>query len=121
MKLFIPMIGSAIALSLGGILLINKVPFIISLGTLIAVLLFLTSSLLIYKEHKSGYYLGLVLSILSILASATSTTHDRALLAFGSSLYISILDILMLLGFYFFPVLYIILFAKKLKRSMTNK
>ncbi|QIW25102.1 hypothetical protein EWF20_13795 [Sulfolobus sp. S-194] len=121
MKLFIPMIGSAIVLSIGGILLINKVPLIISLGTLIAVLLFLISFLLIYKEYKAGYYLGLVLSILAILSSVTSTTHDKALLAFGSSLYISILDILMLLGFYLFPVLYIILFAKKLKRSMTNK
>ena len=121
MKLYIPLIGSAISLGIGGILLLHVVPFLISLGTLVAILLLLLSALLIAKNYKVGEYLGLILSILAILASATSSVHDEALLKFGTSLYISILDILMVLGFYLFPVLYIALFAKKLKRSMKYK
>ncbi|BFH72718.1 hypothetical protein SJAV_06620 [Sulfurisphaera javensis] len=121
MKLFIPLIGSAISLGIGGILLFSIVPFILSIGTIIAVSLFLISAYLIYKDVKIGYYLGFVLSLLAIISSATSTTHDKALLSFGSSFFISILNILMILGFYIFPLTYIILFAKKLKRSLTNK
>jgi len=121
MKLYIPLIGSAISLGIGGILLLHVVPFFISLGTLVAILLFLFSAFLVSKNYKTGEYLGLLLSVLAILASATSTTHDNSLLKFGTSLYISVLDVLMVLGFYIFPILYIVLFAKKLKRSMTYK
>lgn len=121
MKLYTPLLGSAICLGIGGILLFHVVPLLISLGTLVAVIVLLLTSVAIAKGFKTGEYVGLAVSILAILGSASSTTHDNSLLKFGTSLFISVLDVLMVLGFYIFPVLYIILFAKKLKRSMTYK
>lgn len=119
-KLYIPLVGSAICFGIGGLLLIHTVPLILSIGTLIAIILFLFTSYLIYKGKKIGFYLGFLFSLTSILSSIVSYAHDKALLEFGSSIFISILDILMILGFYFFPFLYIILFAKELIRSFSN-
>ncbi|BCU69401.1 hypothetical protein [Stygiolobus caldivivus] len=111
MKLYYPLIFSAITIGLGTILLLNRVPIIITLGSVLDITLLLISSYFIYKNIKYSSLFGLIISVLQILGNSTDPTHLRALSEFGTTLYLSTLDVLMILSFYAFPLLYILLFS----------
>ncbi len=102
----IPLISSAVSLLIGGILLIGKVPNILTIGTMIVVVALILIAFFISK-YNNLVHVGGILGILAIISSATAPAHNEALLNFGKSAYISILDILMVLGFYIFPAIYI--------------
>ncbi|BDC18174.1 hypothetical protein [Acidianus sp. HS-5] len=102
----IPLVGSAVSLFIGGILLIGKVPSILTVGTMTVVVILIALTFLISK-YKILVHLGGILGILAIISSATAPAHNEALLNFGKSAYITVLDILMVLGFYIFPTIYI--------------
>ncbi len=107
---------SIISLIFGGILLLGKVPIILSIGTFSIVSLLLVLLILLNKFTITKYIL-LFLALLAIIASSVSTAHLNALEEIGSSEYITVLDILMILGFYVGPILYILSFIREnLKR-----
>ncbi|WP_246252961.1 hypothetical protein [Acidianus brierleyi] len=112
------LLGSSISLFIGGIMLIGKVPLILTISTLIIVIFLIYLAYSINsKKKKALINLGLVLGILSIIISATSPAHFNALKQFGNGYYITILDILMILGFYGFPLAYIIEWLTQMKKS----
>ncbi|WP_338599363.1 hypothetical protein V6M85_09800 [Sulfolobus tengchongensis] len=117
MKLmYLSLIISIISLFLGSVLLFNTVPRILISGTLIIVAFLVVSLFLINKYPKVRYVL-FFLAILAIVISSFSNAHLQALREFGQSTYITSLDILMILGFYVGPILYIIaLLRDNLKR-----
>ena len=100
------LLGSAFSLTIGGALLWNKVPFLISLGTMIAIFVLLL--LLLLSSNRYVALISAMIAGLEMFASATSSAHANALSEFGSSAFISTLDILMILGFYLFPLIIII-------------
>lgn len=119
MKLYFPIMASDVTIILGTILLLNKVPFLITVGSIIDIVLLTIAAYLIYKGIKYSDVLGFVLSIIQILGNSTDPVHLRALNEFGTTLYLSILDILMVLSFYVFPLTYITMFLMKRKSPVT--
>uniref|UniRef100_A0A2U9IKP6 Uncharacterized protein n=1 Tax=Acidianus sulfidivorans JP7 TaxID=619593 RepID=A0A2U9IKP6_9CREN len=113
------LISSAVSLIIGGILLIHHVPDILTISTFIVVIILFILSFLILKGFKSAIHIGGILGILAIISSSASSAHLTALSQFGSSIYISVLDILMILGFYLFPIIYLYFWVTKLiKKSI---
>ncbi len=97
-------------------MLFNTVPRIFTIGTL-AIVMFLIASLFLINKYNFLTYILFVLAILAIIISSSSGAHVQAFREFGESLYITALDILMILGFYVGPILYIVAFLKdNLKR-----
>jgi len=101
-------LGSAISLLIGSILLIGRVPIVLTIGSIIVVIILSLSAALILKGYKSPRVVVLVIMLLLIISSTASPAHLSSLALFGSSIYITVLDTLMILGFYVFPILYII-------------
>ncbi|MEM1645089.1 MAG: hypothetical protein QXL96_04330 [Ignisphaera sp.] len=108
MTIFI--IGTAISLLIGSILLIGKVPLFLTIGSFIVVGALIVFTFLILRGKATFGYVTLAVMILLIISSSISNAHLAALQSFGSSLYIIVIDILMVLGFYIFPILYIVTF-----------
>lgn len=94
-------------------MLLDRVPTILSISTFIVVVILLALAFFIYKGYSIAIHIGGVLGILAIISSATARSHNTALLEFGTSTYITILDILMILGFYLFPAIYIYFWIRK--------
>ncbi|QGA55165.1 hypothetical protein GFS03_11570 [Sulfolobus sp. E5-1-F] len=117
MKLiYFSLILTAISLLIGSIMLLNLVPRILTIGTL-AIVAFLIISLFTINKYAVLKYILLILAILAIIISSSSKAHIQAFREFGQSLYITTLDILMILGFYVGPILYIVaLFRDNLKK-----
>ncbi|MEM3268993.1 MAG: hypothetical protein QXZ61_00880 [Saccharolobus sp.] len=106
------LILTIIALTFGGFLLIGKVPLFLSIGTFSVVIILLVS-LFIMDRYNVVKYVLFVLAIGAMISSSTSIAHIRALEEIGQSNYITILDILMILGFYVGPILYIVGLVKE--------
>ncbi len=105
------LLSSSINLAIGGVLLYSFVPIMLMFLTYIAVAIL---AVVAYLIEKKGYAkvvkVGAILAIISIIISASSPAHDKALLMFGSNKMITILDVLMVLGFYAFPAIYLFAF-----------
>ena len=122
MKLYYPLIGSIITITLGAILLYSHVPLIITIGSMIDIGILSLTTYLLYKGVKYAETLGLAISLLQIVGNSLDPVHMKALLSFGSSIYISVLDVLMILSFYAFPLLYILLFINsRIRRDLSNR
>lgn len=115
------LILSGFCLTIGGILLIGKIPYLLTISTFIVVLVLVTLAIMIIRGYTFSIHLGAILGIMAIISSATSTAHNIALLKFGSSLYITTLDILMVLGFYLFPAIYIFIWISQYVRKRREK
>ncbi|MEM0011793.1 MAG: hypothetical protein QXY87_02550 [Saccharolobus sp.] len=117
MKLiYFSLILTAVSLLVGSIMLLNFVPRIFTVGTLVIVV-FLITSLFLINKYRFLKYILFILAILAIIISSSSGAHIQAFREFGQSLYITVLDVLMILGFYVGPILYIIaLLRDNLKR-----
>ncbi|MEB2792531.1 MAG: hypothetical protein LRS41_00535 [Caldisphaeraceae archaeon] len=103
-------IGSIVSLAIGGVLLYGLVPITLTFLTYIAVAILAVVAYLIEKGYAKAVKVGAILAIISIIISASSPAHDKALLMFGSNKMITILDVLMVLGFYAFPAIYLFAF-----------
>ncbi|MCG3108349.1 hypothetical protein L3N51_00630 [Metallosphaera sp. J1] len=119
------LLGSAICLSIGGYLLLGVVPSILTAMTYVVVIVLLALSYLVEKGIAWALNLGFILGILAILSSSLSQAHMQALSQFGSSPRITILDALMVMGFYVFPVVYIVFWvrgrASRKSRDLMNQ
>ncbi|MCE4608638.1 MAG: hypothetical protein F7B61_06765 [Caldisphaeraceae archaeon] len=103
-------IGSIVSLAIGGVLLYGLVPITLTFLTYIAVAILAVVAYFIEKGYAKAVKVGAILAIISIIISASSPAHDKALLMFGSNKMITILDVLMVLGFYAFPAIYLFAF-----------
>ncbi len=106
------LLGSAVCLAIGGYLLLGTVPSLLSVSTYVVVLVLLILSYLIERGITWALNLGVILGIMAILSSSLSQAHLQALSQLGSSPRITLLDILMVMGFYVFPIAYISLWVK---------
>nr|MEB2792432.1 hypothetical protein [Caldisphaeraceae archaeon] len=88
------LLSSSINLAIGGVLLYSFVPIMLMFLTYIAVAIL---AVVAYLIEKKGYAkvvkVGAILAIISIIISASSPAHDKALLMFGSNKMITILDV----------------------------
>ncbi|BBG24719.1 hypothetical protein [Sulfuracidifex tepidarius] len=114
------LLGSAVALAMGGLLLFRVVPPLVTGGTVVALAVLISLFMLASRKHIP--LISTLIGGLEIVTSAISGAHDRALAEFGSSSFISAVDILMVLGFYIFPLLTVIggLMAEK-NNIISNK
>ena len=103
------LLGSAVALALGGYLLIGVVPLFLTVGTYVEVVLLLLSYAL--YERSPFRVLAHVLNVL-LLATFFSPAHFKAYAEFGRDAWITALDLLSFLAFGVFPVLYFFLLLR---------
>ncbi|QCO31196.1 hypothetical protein DFR88_03655 [Metallosphaera sedula] len=92
--------------------MLGTVPSLLSVSTYVVVLVLLILSYLIERGITWALNLGVILGIMAILSSSLSQAHLQALSQLGSSPSITLLDILMVMGFYVFPIAYISLWVK---------
>ncbi|MDT7875304.1 MAG: hypothetical protein RQ872_01120 [Sulfolobaceae archaeon] len=109
-KLYLPLIGSAISIVIGSILLIGKVPVILTIGSGVSSTILFLIAYLISRGYKMAEYLGLLLTFLEIVSTSLTPAHINSILEFGSSVYVSVIDVFTVLAFYLFPIIYIIYF-----------
>lgn len=108
--LFSYMAGSVLFVSVGALLLhVNSlVPVTLTYATTGAVIILAVDAAFVYRDSRLAINLGVVLSIAAILSSLASPAHLHAMTEIMGGGLISLLDILEILGFYLFPVLYIV-------------
>lgn len=111
------LLGSAFSLLLGGILLYaySLAPLVIVSGGWVIAALLVGLSVYVHRSNRLAVNISTILGIISIVTSPLIPAHTGALLGFGSTLKITLLDTLQILGFYVFPALFIILRFAKLR------
>ncbi|MEM3655745.1 MAG: hypothetical protein QXP58_04415 [Thermoprotei archaeon] len=115
--------GSALSLSMGGLLLYVyrlATPAILSGGWVIAILL-VCLGVYVLRLNVLAINISTILGILSIVVSPLIPAHREVLPGFGSTPIITLLDTLQILGFYVFPAIFIVLRFVKLKTNRPNK
>jgi hypothetical protein len=105
------LIASAISLTLGGILLFYYalVPTVLVLTTFIAVLILLLLSTYVVKRNINAINIATILGVAAPIISYFTPSHVGVLEQIGTGGLISLLGVLQLLGFYVFPITYVIL------------
>jgi hypothetical protein len=112
--LFYSLILSAILLLLGSIMLINRVPYILTLSSFILSFILIITSYFIYNRNIIAEFIGLFLSIILIISSSISQAHIKALLDINLYNFSNfLLVIIMVFAFYVFPIIYIAIFLIK--------
>jgi hypothetical protein len=117
------LLASAIFLTFGGILLyINAlVPIILVETTLAAVIVLFILSYFVSKGNMVSINIATILGVIAPIMSYFTPAHVGVLEQIGTGGLISLLGVLQLLGFYLFPILYVILriaFNGKLKHPV---
>lgn len=102
---------SAISLSLGGYLLYvhSLVPIYLVETTLIAVIILFVLSYFVAKGNALSINISTILGIVAPIMSAFTPAHVGVLQQIGSGGLISFLGMLQLVGFYVFPITFVIL------------
>lgn len=105
------MVLSAICLVIGAVLLrfFSLVPLYLTETTIIAVFAILIVAHFVRKGYTLAANVGLVLALLSIIVSAVSPGHDAAILKIFTDPVLTVLDVLEIMGFYLFPLAFIVL------------
>jgi hypothetical protein len=114
------LLGSAISLSIGGYLLyVNSlVPMVLVDTTIIAVIILYIMSYFVAKGNIISVNVSTVLGVIAPIMSASTPAHVGVLEQIATGGLISFLGILQLVGFYLFPIGFVILrvvFRSKLK------
>jgi len=117
------LLASALSLTFGGILLYvyALVPVILVETTLAAVIVLFILSYFVSRGNMVSINIATILGIIAPVMSYLTPAHVGVLEQIGSGGLISLLGILQLLGFYLFPILYVILrivFNGKLKHPV---
>ena len=105
------LLGSALCLSAGDILLYSKnlvPPFLVEL-TAAAVAIIIPLSFFVYKKNLVAINLSTALGIIAPFTSLSTPAHIAVLLSFGQNLLLSVLGLLQFLGFYLFPISFVIM------------
>jgi hypothetical protein len=118
------LIGSVVTLTLGGFLLYyySLVPIVLILTTFVAVLVLLLLSTYVIKGNVTAINIATILGVLAPIMSYFTPAHVGVLEQIGTGGLISLLGVLQLLGFYVFPILYVLLrivFYQKIGRKVT--
>lgn len=108
-KLGIYMVLSSIFVAWGAYLLRKNslVPLELTLATSLAVFIVLLTAFFVFSGSRLAINLGIVLSVAAIASSLSSPAHLHAMSQIFNGGIISLLDVLEILGFYLFPILYI--------------
>jgi hypothetical protein len=119
------LIASALSLGVGGVFLYaySLVPDILIETTLVAVAILLLLSYYVSRKNMLSINISTVLGVVAPILSYSTPAHVGVLEQIGSGGLISFLGILQLLGFYIFPILYVILrlaFHGTLKKQIDN-
>jgi hypothetical protein len=119
------LIASAISLTLGGILLFYYalVPTVLVLTTFIAVLILFLLSAYVAKRNIIAINLATILGVAAPIMSYFTPSHVGVLEQIGTGGLISILGVLQLLGFYVFPIVFVILrlvFYQRIRRKLVS-
>jgi hypothetical protein len=104
------LLGSALCLSAGGMLLYSKnlvPPFLLEL-TAAAVAVIVPLSFFVYKKNLASINLSTLLGVIAPFTSISTPAHIAVLLSFGQNLLLSVLGLLQFLGFYLFPISFVI-------------
>jgi len=115
------LLASATSLTFGGILLYiySLVPIILVETTLAAVIVLFILSYFVSKGNIGSINIATILGVIAPIMSYFTPAHVGVLEQIGTGGLISLLGILQILGFYLFPILYVILrivFNGKLKQ-----
>jgi hypothetical protein len=90
-------------------------PLITVTGGWVIAALLIALSVYVLRANRVAVNISTLLGILSIITSPLIPAHTGALLDFGSTPKITLLDTLQILGFYVFPTVFIVLRFTKLK------
>lgn len=83
------------------------------------ILVFITS-IFVYRGSRLAMNFAVILSVAAIVSSLASPAHFQAMEKITQGGLISLLDILEILGFYLFPLMYIIMrFSSRGRRGAT--
>jgi len=114
------LVTSALSLTFGGILLYiySLVPLVLVETTFAAVVVLFVLSYFVSKGNMVSINIATILGVIAPIMSYFTPAHVGVLEQIGTGGLITLLGILQLLGFYLFPILYVILrvvFNGKLK------
>ena len=86
----------------------SLVPLSLSAVTVLTVCVLVTLSWFVQRGSSVALNLSTALGVLSVIVSLIIPAHAAALDQFGSSPLLTILDALQLLGFYAFPIAFVL-------------
>ncbi len=111
------LLGSAISLLAGGLLLyiFSLAPLVTVSGGWVIAAILVALSVYVHRYNMWAINISTLLGVISIVISPLIPAHAGALLGFGSTPRITLLDTLQILGFYVFPAIFIVLRFTKLK------
>jgi hypothetical protein len=102
---------SAVCLSVGGYFLYVKslVPLFLVYTTLVAVIILYILSYFVARGNMISINVSTALGVIAPMMSASTPAHVGVLEQIGTGGLISFLGLLQLLGFYIFPIIFVIL------------
>ncbi len=105
------LLGSALSLSIGDILLYayNQVSMLLINLTLVAVILLYTLAYFVSKGRMIAINISTVLGVIAPILSASTPAHVGILSEFGRSWLVTADGLLQFLGFYAFPIAFVVL------------
>jgi hypothetical protein len=114
-----------VSLGVGGIFLFvyNLVQAVLIETTIFAVIVLFILSYFVAKDNMLAINVSTILGIVAPIISYSTPAHVGVLEQIGTGGLISFLGILQLLGFYIFPVVFVLLrivFHAELKKIMSN-
>ena len=116
------MVASAVSVSAGATILriYSLVPFPLTYATIAALLILAVTAYYVFKGSGKAMNFALVLSVPAIISSLSSPSHLSAMADIYKGGIIALLDVLEILGFYLFPAIYIIMWAKDRRKPVTG-
>jgi hypothetical protein len=105
------LLGSVISLGIGGAFLYvdSLVPDVLVETTVVAVVVLLVLSYYVYKGRIVAINISTLLGVIAPIISYSTPAHVGVLEQIGTGGLISFLGVLQLLGFYIFPIIFVIL------------
>jgi hypothetical protein len=105
------LLGSAVTLGAGDVLLFvySLVPIYLVILTAAVVVALVPLSYYVIHGNKLATNISTALGVIAPISSIVNQVHVAVLLSFGQGLLISVLGLLQFLGFYLFPIVFVVL------------
>ena len=105
------LVASAISIGVGGALLLayNLVPQYLVELTAVATLVLLVLAIFVRRANFWAINISTALGVIAPLFSLSTPAHIGVLLSLGQGLLISLLGMLQILGFFVFPIAFVII------------
>lgn len=103
------MLGSIVFVSVGAFLLnhYSLVPVTLTYATIGAILAVAINAFFVARGSRLALNIGILLSLAAIISSISAPAHLAAMEKIFDGGILSVLDVFEILGFYFFPILYV--------------